>query len=376
MGSPVKRRKQFPGATAYFDRHGKRRWRFRKGGFSAELGGDYGSEDFVRRYEDAVNGHKTRGLIGADRTKPYSVSQLVALWYRSPEFLDLAPSTQKVYRGIVEKFREEHGDKPVRLMQRRHVQTILAEKAETPTAANNLRKRLIQLMDFAITLDWRGDNPARATKPFRVGGDGFHTWDEDELAQFFKVHKPGTLAHTAVTLMLYTGAARVDAVKLGPKNVRNGKIEYRRQKTQRSGGVLVSVPIHPDLAEVLDRLPKDRPFLATQKGTMRSAGGLGNLMQRWTEDVKLPQCSAHGLRKACARRLAEAGATAHEIGAVTGHKTLALVQRYTEAAGREGMADSAIEKLIARPNGERNLANPPKRFVKSDTNPKQGKDNL
>ncbi|SDF16043.1 hypothetical protein SAMN04488105_113161 [Salipiger thiooxidans] len=75
----MKRRKQFPGATAYFDRHGKRRWRFRKGGFSAELGSDYGSEDFVRRYEDAVNGHKTRGLIGADRTKPYSASQLVAL---------------------------------------------------------------------------------------------------------------------------------------------------------------------------------------------------------------------------------------------------------------------------------------------------------
>ncbi|MGR3444508.1 MAG: tyrosine-type recombinase/integrase [Thalassococcus profundi] len=255
------------------------------------------------------------------------------------------------------------------------MQTILAKKAETPTAANNLRKRLIQLMDFAITLDWRGDNPARATKPFRVGGDGFHTWDEDELAQFFKVHKPRTLAHTAVTLMLYTGAARVDAVKLGPKNVRNDKIEYRRQKTQRSGGVLVSVPIHPDLAEVLDRLPTNRPFLATQEGTMRSAGGLGNLMQRWTEDAKLPQCSAHGLRKACARRLAEAGATAHEIGAVTGHKTLALVQRYTEAAGREGMADSAIEKLIARPNGERNLANLPKRFVNSDTNPNQGKEN-
>lgn len=148
----------------------------------------------------------------------------------------------------------------------------------------------------------------------------------------------------------------------------------RRRSAQ--AGVLVSVPIHPDLAEVLDKLPKDRPFLATQKGTMRSGGGLGNLMQRWTEDAKLPQCSAHGLRKACARRLAEAGATAHEIGAVTGHKTLALVQRCTEAAGREGMAGSAVEKLIARANGERSLANLPKRFVNSDTNPKQGKDIL
>ncbi|RBW55155.1 tyrosine-type recombinase/integrase [Ruegeria sp. A3M17] len=88
----------------------------------------------------------------------------------------------------------------------------------------------------------------------------------------------------------------------------------------------------------------------------------------------MPQCSAHGLRKACARRLAEAGATAHEICAATGHKTLALIQRYTEAAGREGMADSAIGKLITRPNGERTLANLHKRFVKS--NPKQGKANL
>lgn len=60
----------------------------------------------------------------------------------------------------------------------------------------------------------------------------------------------------------------------------------------------------------------------------------------------------------------------------TGHKTLTLVQRYTEAAGREGMADSAIEKLIARPNGERNLTNIPEKFVKSDTNPKKGKEIL
>lgn len=86
-------------------------------------------------------------------------------------------------------------------------------------------------------------------------------------------------------------------------------------------------------------------------------------MQEWTDEAKLPHCSAHGLRKACARRLAEAGASAHEIGSITGHKTLALVQLYTEAAGREGMADSAIEKLLARPAADRKLANPSDGFV-------------
>lgn len=369
----MKHKRQFPGATPYKDRHGRRRWRFRKGGFSAELGKDYGSEEFVARYEAALEGHRTRGLIGADRTVPGSVSALVASWYRSPEFLGLADSTKRVYRGIIEPFREEHGDKPVRMMQRRHVMGILAEKADAPTAANNLRKRLIQILDHAVSQDWRPDNPARATKPYRIDSTGFHTWDEGEIARFFEVHKPGTVPHRAVTLMLYTGAARVDVVQLGPWNVKDGRLEYRRQKTARSGGVPVSMPIHPDLAEVLDVLPDDRTFLATPRGRARSPEGLGNAMRKWCDAAELPACTAHGLRKACARRLAEAGATAHEIGAVTGHKTLSEVQRYTEAAGREGMADSALEKLISRPNGEQNVVNLPKRFANEAGNHLKGK---
>lgn len=372
MGRSMKRTRQFPHASPYKDRHGKRRWRFRKGGFSAELGTDYGSDDFVRRYEAAAAGHRTRGLIGAERTKPGSVSALLVSHYRSPEWLGLSDSTKRVYRLVYEKFRAEHGDKPVNMMQRAHVQRILAKKAETPSAANNLRKRLITLLDHAISLDWRPDNPARATKPYRIGGTGFHTWNEGEIARFFEVHKPGTLAQRTVTLMLYTGAARVDAVKLGPWNVKGGRIEYRRQKTARSGGILVSIPIHADLQEVLSELPDDRPFLATTRGRARAAESLGNYMRQWCDEAGLSACTAHGLRKACARRLAEAGATAHEIGAVTGHKTLSEVQRYTAEAQREGMADSAFDKLMARPNGERNVVNLPERFANEVAKPMKG----
>lgn len=370
----MKRKTKFPGASPYTDRHGRRRWRFRKGGFSAELGTTYGSDEFIQRYEAALEGHRTRGIVGAGRVIPGSVNALVASWYRSPDFLGLADSTKRVYRGVIETFREKHGNKPVRMMQRRHVQNILAEKAETPAAANNLRKRLIQLLDHAVALDWRADNPARATKPYRVESEGFHSWDEGEIARFFEVHKPGTLAHRAVTLMLYTGAARVDAVKLGPMNIKGDRIEYRRQKTKRGGGVMVSIPIHDDLRDVLVELPDDRPFLATRQGKARAAESLGNAMRRWCDEAGLRSCSAHGLRKACARRLAEAGATAHEIGAVTGHKTLSLVQLYTEAAGREGMADSAFDKLIARPNGEQNVVNLPERFANNIPNQLKGKE--
>jgi hypothetical protein len=44
------------------------------------------------------------------------------------------------------------------------------------------------------------------------------------------------------------------------------------------------------------------------------------------------------------RRLAEDGATAHELMAVSGHKTLAEVQRYTASADRRRLADSGMAK--------------------------------
>ncbi|MFC4216732.1 hypothetical protein ACFP4H_11670 [Pseudophaeobacter arcticus] len=87
-------------------------------------------------------------------------------------------------------YQDRHGKKPIAQLERRHVQAMLAEKAETPAAANNLRKRLIQLLDHAISLDWRGDNPVRATKPYRNTGTGFHSWEEKEIAQFLRSTNP------------------------------------------------------------------------------------------------------------------------------------------------------------------------------------------
>ena len=60
--------------------------------------------------------------------------------------------------------------------------------------------------------------------------------------------------------------------------------------------------------------------------------------------VTLRHCSAHGLRKAAARRLAEAGCTAHEIAAITGHASLEEIEHYTKAVDQQKLAASAMEK--------------------------------
>ncbi|WP_062017988.1 tyrosine-type recombinase/integrase [Gluconobacter japonicus] len=64
-----------------------------------------------------------------------------------------------------------------------------------------------------------------------------------------------------------------------------------------------------------------------------SANNFYNQFIDWCREAGLPAgCSPHGLRKAAARRLAEAGCTTHQIAAITGHRSLAEVARYTQAA--------------------------------------------
>jgi len=56
------------------------------------------------------------------------------------------------------------------------------------------------------------------------------------------------------------------------------------------------------------------------------------LIRKAVEKAGLPpECVAHGLRKAQMRRLAECGASTKQIAAISGHKTLQEVERYTAA---------------------------------------------
>lgn len=158
------------------DRHGKRRVRFRKSGFSTYLTGTPWSEDFMRQYAAALDGVKEQTAnIGAARTKPGSISALIASYY-TLVFPTIEPSTQKMRRSILERFRRDHGDKPVARLEQKHIAAVINAMKATPTAANNFRKVLHHLLDHAVALGWVSANPAKLVKRFKVKGDGFHTW--------------------------------------------------------------------------------------------------------------------------------------------------------------------------------------------------------
>ena len=338
------------------ERHGKRRVRFRKDGFSTYLTGMPWSEDFMRRYAAALDGVKQKNdNVGAQlRTKPGTINELCVSYYRSPGFLDLKDSTKAERRGIIENFRRLHGDKPVAKLQRKHIEEIIAAKANTPTAANNLLKVLRVLLNYAVNVEMIATNPAIGVKRYRIRGDGYPPWSEDEIAQFEARHSVGTKARLALALLLYTAQRVSDVITMGRQYVVGDAIKVKQEKT----GTTLLIPIHPELKTILELTERSSLlFLTTNRGAPFSAKGFSKWFKHRCKLADIYDRSAHGLRKSAPIRLANAGCSAHQIAAITGHKSLAQVAHYTKAADQQRLAREAMRMMSRGIEGERELSN-------------------
>jgi integrase len=323
--------------------------RFFKRGFSTYLKGIPWSEDFMRAYAAALEGGKTASsTIGNSRTLTGSFDALCVAYYQSAAFCALQPSTQVLRRGVIEAFRVQHGTKPLRGLTRAHIHSIVGAKAGTPEAANNLLKALKVMLGFAVDIGLLDLNPTTGIKRYKSRGGGYHPWSEAEVVRFRERHPAGSKARLALELLLGTAQRRSDVVRLGWQAVRGEDVAVRQRKTDRP----LLIPMHPDLVAELSRLPKTNlTFLITDTGAPFSP----NYFTRWfrirCNEAGLPQCSAHGLRKLAATRLAEAGCSANEIAAITGHRTLTEVARYTTEADQARLARSGRAKQIKAETG-------------------------
>ena len=103
--------------------------------------------EFRLAYEAALDAPMT--AIGAGRTRPGTVNDALARYYESHAFrTDLAPATQKMRRAVLERFRNEHGDRYIAELPAKFVLLSLAVLG--PFAARNWLKALRGLIRFAI----------------------------------------------------------------------------------------------------------------------------------------------------------------------------------------------------------------------------------
>jgi integrase len=325
----------------YRDRHGRaRRYARVPGRPRVPLPGLPGSTEFMEAYQAAIEGETPRAPIRANYTKPGTINAAVVSYYASAAFANLAPGTQRQRRYLLERFRTEHGDKRVALLQRDHIGRMVAARAATPSVATNFLKVLHALMAHCVATRLRDDDPTIGVKSAKTRSAGIHTWDEVEIAQFAARHPVGSRARLALELLLFTGQRRSDVIRMGRQHVRDGVIHLTQQKT----GATLAIPVHAELAAVIEATPSEHlTFIVTRDGSPFSPDGFSNLFREWCNDAGLPKrCSAHGLRKAACRRLAEAGCSALEIMAISGHASLKEVQRYCAAADQARLARAAM----------------------------------
>jgi integrase/recombinase XerD len=202
-------------------------------------------------------------------------------------------------------------------------------------------------MQHAVAIKLRPDDPTQGVKAIPAKSrTGFHTWTEEEIAQFEAHYPIGTKARLALAVGLYTGQARQDAVAMGPQHIRQGILHWIRKKTAHTTALNLFIPVLPELREIIDaRASRHLTFLVTEFGKPFTPAGFGGWFRGQCNRAGLPHCTFHGLRKGAARRLAERGCTPHEIAAITGHATLKEIERYTKDAERKLLAMSAMEKV-------------------------------
>ena len=325
-------------------RHGKTAWYFWRGEGHRRIRirGDYGSAEFMSEYMAALAGHAPAAPAKI-KEEPESLAWLIGRYRETSEWSGLSEATRRQRDNIFHRAIRSSGDRPYRSMTITSVTETLNKIRDRPSAANNFLTTFRNLFAWAIRVKLADADPTAHVKYVkRPKTGGFRQWTEEEIAQF-EAHWPiGTRERLAIAVLLFTGLRRGDAARLGKQHIRNGRIRIVTEKT----GETVSIPVSPLLASIIEASKTGDMVLVanTKTGEAMRKEAFSNWFKRAAKAAGVPG-NCHGLRKAAATRLAEAGATIPEMNAVFGWRGTAMASLYTEKANREILADNAAAKM-------------------------------
>jgi len=302
----IRTAKPYPYLYRDIDRQGAERWRLRAPGRpTTTIKGAYGSPEFAANYRAAMEGEPVE-KIGLLERKHGTIGALAHSYLRSVAFADLAASSQRNRRAFIDQLVMSYGKLPI---AQRHIRAMMDSNADKPGNARAMLAALRALTTLALDDDTIAVDPTAGIKRPKLSEGGIEAWTEGEIAAYEAHHPIGTPARLAFALAIYTGQRASDLIRLGRQHIRDNAIELKQQKT----GTTLAVPLHPELKAIIDASPSTNMlFLVSERGPYASGNSLGQQIRRWAQQAGINGRSIHGLRKACCRRLAEAGCTAHE----------------------------------------------------------------
>lgn len=182
-------------------------------------------------------------------------------------------------------------------------------------------------------------DPARDVRTRKTAdATGAIPWTREDFATFRAHWAMDTMQRLAFEVMYQTCAAIGDACALGPPNVHDGWIIYRRRKSQSDAASPWLAPPPEwfegteDLKLCVELAPRHLTFRTTYSGAAKSPKAAAQWFSKACTSADLPGHSAHGIRKGRAAVFRENGATAEQRMAILGHETEAEAKKYSRSA--------------------------------------------
>ncbi|GAT71180.1 tyrosine-type recombinase/integrase [Planomonospora sp. ID91781] len=220
----------------------------------------------------------------------------------------------------------------------------------------------------------RPRQPAKAPKPFLGDGTASATLLERIAAGARKARDPWVERDLVVLgLALVTGMRSAELLGLTLGSI-GGSPGDRRVQVLGKGGRTRSLPIEPPVEQLVERylrsrmerfglasLPRSAALLVDTAGEPLRRGGLQYLVRQCyryagVHDRVQRGTLVHALRHEFATRLAERGASAHELMELLGHSSIVTGQAYVASSAREvrraaqgNPAYGVLDRLLAGP---------------------------
>ncbi|MBS1081403.1 site-specific integrase [Gluconobacter kondonii] len=290
---------------------------------------------------------------------PGTIGALIVDYLASEEYRNLSPKTRNLYRGYLDRMREDWGMHPARAISRQDILAIRERLSQTPRKADQILSLLQKILGRAKDIGLIESNPAERFKRQHTTKRS-EIWSYEMEDAFLERARPSL--QMAYLLLLYTVQRPGDVLTMDADriSIRSGRmfIALRQEKT----GALIDVPVHarlePHLKRRLDEIAAGqhaadaivsarigkpaaallvpsptgkvwahRNFARAWDEVMRRLGRAyarqllrgGATREQVMSELEANHRQRRDLRRTGIVRLAEAGATTPQIAAISGH---------------------------------------------------------
>jgi integrase len=253
---------------------------------------------------------------------------------------DWSKATRRQYARHMAKACMMWGPLPVRGITLAAIRDARDAMAATPHEANGFLRSMSAFLSWCVAGGEIDDNPASRVKKLKARGE-WEPWSADLLAR--APHELPDHIWRVCAVALYTGQREGDVLRMGRTHVRNGEIRVVQEKT----GHEAWIPVHPDLAPLLDVSHDATTILVNSRGRpwtsdgFRASFATAKKAAGWTE-----RATFHGLRKNAVIALLDVGCTTAQVAAIT-RQSMQMVEHYARRRDQRKLAQVAMGKWVA-----------------------------